>query len=153
MVSSQDRNPAVDSASSLQEEQDARLHSEVGEVEVSAKATRRVFTTEYKERILREADAFAGQHGKISALLRREGIYWSHLTAWRREARAGLAAKKRGPKGKVDPRDRKLEELERKVAQLIRRAERVEALVGLSAGTARTPEVARQDPPNEDCGQ
>jgi transposase len=117
---------------------------------VSARTTRRVFTTEYKERILREADACAGRHGKIAALLRREGIYWSHLTAWRREARAGLEAKKRGPKSKLDARDRKIADLEQKVAQLIQRAERVEALVGLGPSNGRTAISASLEQPNGD---
>jgi transposase-like protein len=51
-------------------------------VEVVAKATRRRFTAEYKRRILREADACTAP-GAIGALLRREGLYSSHLTTWR----------------------------------------------------------------------
>ena len=111
-------------------------------------ATRRVFTAEYKERILREADAAAGQHGRIGALLRRERIYWSHLTAWRKEARAGLEAKKRGPKRKADVCDRKIAELERKLEELTERAERAEALVRLHAGTSRIRGIAPPEPPN-----
>ena len=51
--------------------------------EVPEKARRRTFTAEYKRRILREADN-AKQAGDVSALLRREGLYSSHLTEWRR---------------------------------------------------------------------
>jgi hypothetical protein len=65
---------------------------------------RRRFTAEYKRRILVEADA-CSRPGELSALLRREKLYSSHLVAWRRaRARAELAAlapQKRGPKPKV----------------------------------------------------
>ena len=65
---------------------------------------RRTFTAEYKQRILREADvaAASGEEGAIGALLRREGLWSSHLTSWRRLRErgelAGLKPKKRGPK-------------------------------------------------------
>lgn len=52
------------------------------EVEVVAKAQRRRFSAEYKRRILREAEA-CRRPGEMSALLRREGLYSSHLAAWR----------------------------------------------------------------------
>jgi transposase-like protein len=53
--------------------------------EVSSKARRRRFTTAEKIRILREADACAHETGGVTALLRREGLYSSHLTSWRRQ--------------------------------------------------------------------
>src|SRR5436309_12579174 len=72
-----------------------------GETEVVAKARRRRFTAEYKRRILREADRCT-HPGEIGALLRREGLYSSHVTTWRaardRGELAGLAPKPRGPK-------------------------------------------------------
>lgn len=103
------------------------------ETEVSAKGRRRRFTAEYKLRILREA-AECTRSGEIGALLRREGLYSSHLTDWRAKAEQGefvaLAPKKRGPKPKqVDPRDRKIVEQEREIAKLKQRAERAEAIV------------------------
>src|SRR5256886_2186890 len=58
------------------------------EIEVTAKATRRRFTVEYKRKIVREADA-CKTPGAVGALLRREGLYSSHLTTWR-------AARERG---------------------------------------------------------
>jgi transposase len=57
-------------------------------IEVGAKATRRRFTVEYKRKIVREADA-CKTPGAVGALLRREGLYSSHLTTWR-------AARERG---------------------------------------------------------
>jgi transposase len=70
------------------------------EVEVVAKAERRRFTAEYKLKVLREADR-CKQPGEIGALLRREGLYWSNLTNWRKQRErgelAGLSVKQRGP--------------------------------------------------------
>jgi transposase-like protein len=120
------------------------------EVEVSSKAKRRVFTAEYKTRILREADACAGKHGALGALLRREGLYSSHLSTWRREAKAGLAAKKRGPKAKVDARDRRIAQLERQLQRASDRAERAEALVSLQKKVSQLMGIALPEPPNED---
>ena len=103
------------------------------ETEVSDKAKRRRFTTEYKQRILREAAACT-EPGGIGALLRREGLYSSHLCTWRqcaeRGERAALSPKKRGPQPKaIDERDKRIAQLERDNAKLARRAERAEALV------------------------
>jgi transposase len=103
------------------------------DVQVAAKPRRRTYTAEYKRRILKEADACTTP-GAIGALLRREGLYSSHLVEWRRARGrgelAGLTPKKRGRKPTpVDPRDRKLAELERQLAQMTGRAERAEALV------------------------
>jgi transposase-like protein len=103
------------------------------DTEVVAKAQRRRFTAEYKRRIVREADRCTTA-GAIGALLRREGLYSSHLTTWRaardRGELEGLSAKKRGPKVVApDPRDKKIAELEREVGRQSKRAERAEALV------------------------
>jgi len=103
------------------------------DVQVAAKPRRRTYTAEYKRRILKEADACTAP-GAIGALLRREGLYSSLLVEWRRaRGRGELAAltpKKRGRKPTpVDPRDRKLAELARQLAQMTGRAERAEALV------------------------
>mgnify|MGYP001617528294 CR=1 FL=1 len=103
------------------------------ETEVVAKAQRRRFTAEYKRRILKEADR-GTRPGEIGALLRREGLYSSALTAWRaareRGELAGLAPKRRGPWGRqVDPRDRTIAAQERELAQWKARAQRAEALV------------------------
>ena len=74
--------------------------------EVVAQAKRRQFTAEYKQRILGEVDQTQGSGG-IGALLRREGLYSSLVTTWRREKEAGtlraLTPQKRGPKSRHDP--------------------------------------------------
>jgi len=103
------------------------------DVQVAAKPRRRAYTAEYKRRILKEADACTTP-GAIGALLRREGLYSSHLVVWRRACGRGelaaLTPKKRGRKPTpVDARDRKIAELERQLAQMTGRAERAEALV------------------------
>ena len=103
-------------------------------IEVVAKATRRRFTVEYKRKIVREADA-CKTPGGVGALLRREGLYSSHLTTWRAARERGELAgapTKRGPARRLaDPRDRRITELERERTRWQKRAERAEALVEL----------------------
>ena len=77
---------------------------------------RRTFTAEYKAQIVAEYDA--ADHGERGAILRREGLYSSHITEWRKAAQAG-AVSALGPK-KKDRRDREIE-------QLLARAENAEA--------------------------
>lgn len=101
--------------------------------EVKATATRRRFSGKYKQKILDEVAACIAA-GEVGALLRREGLYSSHLTKWRRQAEAGrlggLEPKKRGPVARVvDPRDERLAELERALSGMTKRAELAEALV------------------------
>jgi transposase len=102
------------------------------ETEVVARATRRRFTLEYKRKIVREADG-CKTPGAVGALLRREGLYSSHLATWRAARDRGpLAgpAKKRGPTPQIaDPRDKRIAELEREADRWRKRAERAEALV------------------------
>ena len=108
-------------------------------IEVVAKATRRRFTVEYKRKIVREADS-CKTPGAVGALLRREGLYSSHLTTWRVARERGElagAAKKRGPARRVtDPRDKRITELERERTRWQTRAERAEALVELQKQVA-----------------
>ncbi len=80
------------------------------DVQVAAKPRRRTYTAEYKRRILKEADACTTP-GAVGALLRREGLYSSHLVVWRRARGRGelaaLAPRKRGRKPtRVDARER-----------------------------------------------
>jgi transposase len=87
-----------------------------------AKPKRRRFTAEYRLRILEEADRCTAP-GEVGRLLRREGLYSSHLTSWRKArhdgALRGLASKKRGAKPKTsNPLEPKVRELEAKVARL-----------------------------------
>ncbi len=90
--------------------------------EVVAKAKRRIFTAEYKLRILQEAEDAAGKRGGIGALLRREGLYSSLLATWRRERADGileaLTPQKRGPKSKRNPLEEENLKLQRQNARL-----------------------------------
>jgi transposase len=90
--------------------------------EVVPIAKRRAFTAEYKLGILAEADAAAANPGAIGALLRREGLYSSHLVTWRRERLAGilkgLTPHKRGPKSKRNPQEEENQELRRENQRL-----------------------------------
>ena len=90
--------------------------------EVVPKAKRRKFSAEYKWRILQEADNCT-EAGQIGALLRREGLYSSHLTTWRRQREGGLLE---GLRPRRRGRKRK-DELEREVAKLRRENERLQA--------------------------
>ena len=106
---------------------------DVKDVQVVAKPRRRAYTAEYKRRILKEAET-STTPGAIGALLRREGLYSSHLVEWRRARErgelAGLTPRRRGRKPTpVDPRDRRIAALEQQLAQMTGRAERAEALV------------------------
>jgi transposase-like protein len=103
------------------------------ETEVVAKARRRRFTATEKLRVLQQADRCT-RPGELGALLRREGLYSSHLSAWRaarqRGELAGLTPRRRGPQPqRPDPRDRKIAELERDNHRLQARLERAEGLI------------------------
>jgi transposase len=105
------------------------------EVEVLAKAERRRFTAEYKLKVLREAN-HCKRPGEIGALLRREGLYWSNLTNWRKQRErgelAGLSSRKRGPQPREkNPLAERVRELERDNMRLKRRAERAQGIVEL----------------------
>jgi transposase len=125
----------------------------VPDPEMAEKPKRRRFSAEYRLRIVREADA-CKEPGQIGALLRREGLYSSLLTAWRRqrdkEALEGLRAKKRGPKSKaVDPR---VKRLERENARLKRKLEQAETIIDIQKKVAgilgiplRTSEPGEKD--------
>jgi len=89
---------------------------------VIEKPIRRRFTAAYKLRILQEVDALSDS-GQIGALLRREGLYSSHLTTWRRQrdngAIAALSPKKRGRKAfRQDPLIQENEQLHRQNGRL-----------------------------------
>jgi transposase len=97
---------------------------------VPSKPKRRQFSAEFKARIVEEAEACT-QAGEVSALLRREGLYSSHLVNWRRQYHSGAAAglaKRRGPKGK-DALVVEKEQLERKVARLEHRLHQAEKII------------------------
>lgn len=102
--------------------------------EVVADAKRRTFTAEYKLRILKEAEAARGSGG-IGALLRREGLYSSHLVTWRHERQLAiqqaLEPKTRGPKPKHDPNAEELHRLRRENQSLTESLRKAEIVIDI----------------------
>jgi transposase-like protein len=101
--------------------------------EVVADARRRTFSADYKQRILAVADAASAQPGAIGALLRREGLYSSHLVTWRRERQAGilkgLTPHKRGPKSKRSPQQEEIQKLRRENQRLTEELRKAEIVI------------------------
>lgn len=122
--------------------------------EVCESKPRRVFTAAFKLRVLRLADQCT-QPGEIGALLRREGLYSSHLVTWRRQRNAGslqgLSPKKRGRKAKpVDPSAERIARLEKENLRLqlhLRKAEiiieaqkKISEILGIDQTLENSPE-------------
>lgn len=108
--------------------------------EVSSRAKRRSFTVPYKLDIIAQADA-CSELGQIGELLRREALYSSHLSDWRKERALGLlspmAPMRRGPKpAPRDPASEKVADLEKQLAHALARAEHAEAIVDLQKKVA-----------------
>jgi len=122
----------------MSENTNSKVKEEMPETEVVAKAKRKRFTAAEKLRILREVDACQGS-GEIGALLRREGIYSSYLTTWRRQREGGeldgLAPHKRGPK--PNPEAIELAKLRRENARLQERLRRAELIIDVQKKVAR----------------
>ncbi len=109
--------------------------------EVPEKARRRRFSAAYKLRVLRAAEACT-EPGEIGALLRREGLYSSHLSKWRRQREAGalegLRPKKRGRKPRpVDRQAKRIARLERENERLRRKLEQAEAIIEVQKKLSR----------------
>lgn len=113
--------------------QDALARRESAGMDEHDRPKRRTFSAEYKLAILDEADAFT-ERGQIGALLRREGLYKSHLVDWRRARRegtlAGLESKTRRPGPSAA--EREVERLRRRNAQLEVDVAKFKALVELA---------------------
>ena len=107
--------------------------------EVVAQAKRRSFTAEYKQRILVEADQ-AKKLGEVGTLLRREGLYSSHLTTWRKEREVGvrqaLTPQKRGPKSKRDPVAEQVQKLQRDNERLTEQLRKAEIVIDVQKKVA-----------------
>jgi transposase-like protein len=104
------------------------FRSEVVDPEVVEEAKRRRFSAPYKLKILEEVDRHPG---RSSAILRREGLYSSHLSAWRKQREDGALkalGKKRGPQGK-SAEQLQLEELQREKARLERELFKAHAII------------------------
>jgi transposase len=108
----------------------------VPDPEVPEKAVRRKFTAAYKLRILKEAESCT-EPGQVGALLRREGLYASNLTLWRRQVAQGLVPKKRGPAAqKADPHVRRIAELERETEKLQHKLKQAELIIDVQKKVA-----------------
>jgi transposase len=108
--------------------------------ELSDRPRRRTFTVQDKMRILRETDR-AAESGGIGAILRREGVYSSTLTDWRRQREAGafsaLSPARRGPKvAEPNPLAVDLASVRRENARLKQRLEQAEAIIGIQKKVA-----------------
>ena len=118
--------------------------------EVPEKATRRRFSAEYKRGVLEEADACT-EPGEIGALLRREGLYSSHLSKWREQRErgtlAGLQPKKRGPKPKrSDPMIGENERLRRENDRLRKRLRQAEAIIEIQKRASEILGISLESP-------
>jgi transposase-like protein len=94
--------------------------------EVLPKAERRQFSADYKLRVLAEADR-CSEPGQIGALMRREGLYSSHLSKWRQQRERGALGQQRGRK--ADPQTAELKRLQRENERLRSRLERAEHII------------------------
>ena len=106
--------------------------------EVVDKPIRRRFTSEYKLRIVEEADRCT-KPGDVGRLLRREGLYTSHLTSWRKARRTGslkALSKKRGRKAERNPLEEKVRKLEREKARLEKELHKAHLIIDVQGKVA-----------------
>lgn len=122
--------------------------------EVLAKPKRRSFTAAYKQRILEEADTAAATPGGVGALLRREGLYSSHLVTWRRERANGileaLTPLKRGRKSKRNPLEEEVQKLRCQIARLTEELRKAQIIIEVQKKVAALlghpiPEADREE--------
>ena len=153
MSSSAEMTPVPVSEGARRATVDTGVNAPVGALdpEVTERARRRRFTAEYKLRILRQADACKGD-GDLGALLRREGLYSSHLTTWRRQrdeiAEAGLKARKRGPTPvAADPR---IKRLEREITRLKQRLEEAETVIDFQKKLSKLLGISLKSPDSDE---
>lgn len=121
----------------MEEKKSMMVHPKAAsDPEVPEKAVRRKFTAAYKLRILKEAEG-CSEPGQLGALLRREGLYSSNLTLWRRQVASGLVPKKRGPvTRKHDPHTRRMAELEKENEKLKTRLKQAELIIDVQKKVA-----------------
>ena len=111
----------------------------VGNGEVVQTGKRRQFNKRYKRRILAEAEQC--EHGELGALLRREGLYSSNLSAWRREAVAGkLSDNEKQKKGEK----KQIERLEKENARLQKELKKAEAIIAAQKKLAELMEIINE---------
>ena len=120
------------------EETDGQGNAEMSKTEVVAKAKRRQYTNAYKLRILEELEGSQGT-GETGALLRREGLYSSHLTKWRRQRErgelGGATVQKRGPKS--DPQANEIVKQQQEIDRLRERLRQAELIIDVQKKVAQ----------------
>lgn len=128
--------------------------SGVPDPEVPGKPKRRQFSAAYKLRILEEADRCSGP-GEIGSLLRREGLYSSHLTEWRRarqEGTLGALSRKRGPKRRRSEAQKELERLRRENARLRAELDRAKTIIEVQKKVSEMLGIDLEDPEHDEKG-
>ena len=128
--------------------------TEMPDPEVPERARRRIFTAEYKLRILEEVDRCT-QHGEIGALLRREGLYSTILSDWRRQRREGmldrLSPKKRGRKQIPGRTEReRIAELERENERLRLKLSQAEKIIEVQKKLSEVLGISLDSETNEE---
>lgn len=123
--------------------------------EVPEKAVRRRFTAEYKLDILRQAD-LCMEPGSLGALLRREGLYSSNLTTWRRQRDEGTLAalkpKQRGRKSTApDPVALENERLHKENARLAKRLKQAELIIDVQKKVSQILGITLETPPENEA--
>ena len=123
--------------------------------EVLEKPVRRRFTVEYKARILAEADACT-QSGVLGELLRREGLYSSHLATWRRQrdegALAGLTPKQRGRRAKAkNPLAGEVARLQRENQRLKEQLRQAELIIDVQKKVSEMLNIPLNSPDGEEA--
>ena len=125
----------------------------VGATEVVEKAVRRQFSAQYRREILKTYERL--ERGERGALLRREGLYSSHIDAWRKQREAGvlngLQPKKRGPKAKRhDPVVVENAVLKRRVLRLERRLKQAETIIEIQKKVSEALGIPLDSPESDE---
>jgi transposase-like protein len=117
------------------------------ETEVVERAVRRTFTAAYKSRILRELEAAPA--GKVASILRREGLYSSHVQQWRtEESKRAYQRKKRGPKS--NPLAAEVKRQREEIARLEKRLTKAGHIIELQKKIAEIMEVTLEEIPDDE---
>ena len=118
--------------------------------------TRRVFTAEYKQRVLREVQALmaSDDRGAAGRFLRQEGIYWGNVQRWRNEAGnaelAALEPKKRGRKLSRSPSEKEIDRLKRENERLQEKLRKAEIIIDVQKKLSALLGVELPTPPDDE---
>lgn len=119
-----------------------------GDPEILERASRRLFGAAYKLRVLEEADRCSSP-GEVGALLRREGLYSSHLSQWRKQRREGalssMSASKRGARARQTPAQREVERLRCENERLRKKLSQAEKVIEVQKKLSEVLGVSLED--------